>query len=324
MARTTGSWIEDVVGAPLPTSEPLHVVIEGIASRRAFYETLPPAPDPPGAVVVDDLVVLRDGPARLTGELYRPTDHPHASEQTALPAVVFLHGGAFCIWNARMVRRAAMRIAAAGFVLMSVDYRLAPEHPFPAALEDAVYAANWIVANSDRLGVDPTVGISLGGDSSGANLAAAATSYFLSANRSLHAPEHQASPPPNIRQVLLLCGIFDLGKRLVERSSGPGTTELMVNLAYLGPQFLTKHADPLVSPARADNVADFPRTFIACGSADSTLPQSLDLTATLADAGVDVTLSVFPHGDHEMLLLSEGELRGVDQEWSRILTWLSA
>ncbi|MFI6956593.1 alpha/beta hydrolase [Nocardia sp. NPDC050408] len=324
MARTTGSWIEGVVGAPLPTSEPLRVAIHGIANRRAFYETLAPAADPPGAVVVDDAVTLRNGSTTLTGELYRPCDDQGQPTPDTLPVFLFLHGGGFCIWNARMVRRAAMRIAAAGFVVLSIDYRLAPENPFPAALEDTVYAAHWLRQNAERLGIDLAKGLSIGGDSSGANLTAAATSYFLSGMTSLTAAEHQDATPLPIHQILLLCGIFDLGKRLVEKTSGPGTTEVMVNLAYLGPQFLTKHSDPLVSPARADNVDDFPRTFIACGSADSTLPQSLALTATLADAGVDVTLSVFAGGDHEMLLLAENQLPGVDAEWSRILAWLSA
>jgi acetyl esterase len=312
-----GSWIEQVVGKPLPTSSPL-VSTEGITERRAFYETLPPAPDPVGATLVHENLVLRDGTEPLVAEVYAPEKR----EAETLPPFLFLHGGAFCIWNAKMVRRAAMRIASAGFRVMSLNYRLAPEHPYPAALTDVIYAARWISENGATIGADPSGGLSIGGDSSGANLAAAATSYFLSEDTHLDG-ELTTGMPVQIRQALLMCGIYDIGKRLIEKSSGPGTTEIMVNLAYLGPQFLTKHADPLVSPARAGNLAQFPRVYIACGSRDNTLPQSLGLASALADADVNVTLSVFPFGDHEMLLLSEEQLPGIDAEWARINHWLA-
>lgn len=320
MSSRIGSWIEQVVGAPLPVASPL-ISIDGIAERRAFYESLPPADDPDGAVVVHDQFVLRDGPERLVAEVYKPSDH---GQRGPLPPFVFMHGGAFCIWNARMVRRATMRIAAAGFVVVSLNQRLAPEHPYPAALQDVIHAAHWIEDHAADLGADTSAGLSIGGDSSGANLAASATSYFLAGYTSLTSPEHQDKEPIAIRQALLLCGIYDIGKRMVERPSGPGTTEIMVNLAYLGPQFLTKHADPLVSPARARNLGEFPRTFVACGSRDNTLPQSLAFTSSLAEADANVTLSVFPGGDHEMLLLTEEQLPGVDAEWARIQRWLTA
>jgi monoterpene epsilon-lactone hydrolase len=305
-----GSWIEQVVGQPLPTTSPL-VSPAGIAERRAFYETLPPFPDPAGAIVVDECVVL-------TAEIYA---HKNRASET-LPPFLFLHGGAFCIWNARMVRRAAMRVAAAGFRVLNLNYRLAPEHPYPAALTDVIHAARWIYEHGPSVGFDPSGGLSIGGDSSGANLAAAATSYFLSDATHLDGAA-TGGQPVRVRQILLCCGLYDIGRRLIEKSSGPGTTEIMVNQAYLGPQFLTKHSDPLVSPARATNLDRFPRVFIACGSRDNTLPQSLSLAATLADLDVDVTLSVFPRGDHEMLLLSEEQLPGVEAEWSRISAWLT-
>jgi acetyl esterase len=314
-----GSWIEDVVGAPLPSTSPL-LGVEGIAERRAFYESLPAKADPEGAVIVDERVVLRHGDVPLTAEHYAPAGRDAGR---VLPAFIYLHGGAFSIWNARMVRRAAMRIAAAGFVVLNLEFRLAPEHPYPAALSDAIYAAHWIEENADALGIDAAAGVGIGGDSSGANLAAAAAVYSLAGMTHLEDAAHAERPPVPVRQLFLACGIYDIGRRLTEKSSGPGTTEIMVNLAYLGAQFLPKHADPLVSPARATNLADFPPTYIACGSRDNTLPQSLAFTASLAEADVDVTLSVFSGGDHEMLLLGNDRLPGVDEEWARISRWLT-
>jgi acetyl esterase len=302
----------------LPPTSPL-LGVDDIAARRAFYESLPPKPDPPGATVIDERLILRDGDETLTAELYGPVGW---KERGALPAFLYLHGGAFSMWNARMVRRAAMRVAAAGLLVLNLDMRLSPEHPYPAALSDVIYAARWIIERADRLSVDPAAGVAIGGDSSGANLSAAATIYFLAGMTHLDDPTSSAVVV--VRQLLLTCGIYDLARRLVEKPSGPGTTEIMVNLGYLGPQFTSKHADPLVSPARATNLADFPPTYVACGSRDNTLPQSLAFTASLAAADVDVTLSVFAGGDHEMLLLSDDQLPGVDAEWARISTWLHA
>lgn len=313
-----GSWIEQVVGAPLPASAPL-LSVDDIPPRRAFYDSLPPKPDIAGAEVRNARIVLRDGAEPLTAEVYGPA---RETEARTLPSFLYLHGGAFSIWNPRMVRRAAMRIAAAGFVVVNLDFRLAPEHPYPAALTDVVYAARWIDEHAAELGVDRSAGLGIGGDSSGANLSAAAAVYFLAGMTHLDDDAHAGRPPVHVRQLFLSCGIYDIAKRLVEKPSGPGTTEIMVNLAYLGPQFMDKHADPLVSPARATNLADFPSTYIACGSRDNTLPQSLALTGALAEAGVDVTLSVFPGADHEMLLLDEAQLPGVDAEWARITAWL--
>lgn len=314
-----GSWIEKVVGAPLPASSPL-VSVDGIAERRAFYQELPAAAEPPGSELVTEGLVLRKSPgAPLVAEVYRPL-----GSRTTSPAFLYMHGGAFCIWNARMVRRIAMRIAAAGFVVVNLDYRLAPEHPHPAALIDVLHAARWIHRHHDELGIDMARGLSIGGDSSGANLAAAAISYLHGHSTALDTSSATDPVPIRIRQALLLCGIYDLARRLCERPSAPGTTEIMVNLAYLGPHFLSKHGDPLVSPALADNLADFPRTYIACGAKDATLPQSLNLTEKLANHGVDTTLSVLAGGDHEMLMLTEEDLPGVDAEWARIESWLNA
>ncbi len=91
----------------------------------------------------------------------------------ALPVQVYYHGGGWVIgdldshdWTCRMVANAAK------CAVISVDYRLAPEHRFPAAYDNSLAAAEWIAANAARLGIDPTR-ISVGGDSAGGNLAAA-------------------------------------------------------------------------------------------------------------------------------------------------------
>jgi acetyl esterase len=104
-------------------------------------------------------------PARL----YRPSDEP------GLGLFVYFHGGGWVLGDVDTHDAIARRLAASsGHAVLSVDYRLAPEHPFPAPLEDAVTASHWACENASALGCDPGR-LAIGGDSAGANLAAVVT-----------------------------------------------------------------------------------------------------------------------------------------------------
>ena len=88
------------------------------------------------------------------------------------PVLVYFHGGGWVIGNIETHDPTARSLAArSGFTVVSVDYRLAPEHPFPAPLDDCVAAVEWVVASASELGIDPTR-LAVGGDSAGGNLAA--------------------------------------------------------------------------------------------------------------------------------------------------------
>lgn len=104
---------------------------------------------------------------QIAGRLYRPTSAPTPR------LLVFYHGGGWELGSLDLVDRMLRRLARdSDTVILSVDYRLAPEHPFPAGLEDCVDAVEWAAANSEQLGAaQPWLGV--GGDSAGANLAAA-------------------------------------------------------------------------------------------------------------------------------------------------------
>ncbi len=88
------------------------------------------------------------------------------------PGFLYIHGGFFCVWSPEHLRKVAMRVAEQGLVVVNLEYGLAPEHPFPWAVEDTVYAARWITQNIERYGGDGSR-IGIGGDSCGANLSAA-------------------------------------------------------------------------------------------------------------------------------------------------------
>ena len=88
------------------------------------------------------------------------------------PVLVWIHGGGWVIGRAAESTVTAQRLAvAAGCVVVNVDYRLAPEHPFPAALDDCVAVARWVLAHAAEVGGDPAR-VAVGGDSAGGNLSA--------------------------------------------------------------------------------------------------------------------------------------------------------
>ncbi|MBX5487596.1 MAG: alpha/beta hydrolase [Mycolicibacterium hassiacum] len=109
-----------------------------------------------------------DGPAGpIPVRIYRPPAVPEPA-----PAVVFLHGGGWSVGDLDSYDAVARRHAAgAHAVVVSVDYRLAPEHPFPAAVDDSWAATRWVAGHADDLGVDPNR-LAVAGDSAGGNLAA--------------------------------------------------------------------------------------------------------------------------------------------------------
>jgi acetyl esterase len=289
-----------------------------IPERRKFFDLGDlNSTDLPDLARFEERVLLRErGDTALTAEIYVPHgDGP-------FPVLLYMHGGAWCVWEASFFRRQGMRIAERGYVVVNLEHGLAPEHPFPWAVEDVVYAARWITRNIGEYEGDPER-LAVGGDSSGANIAAAGIT-FLHGYRDFELDEGDlAGVDVAFRAALLLYGAFDFQRRLTEPPSSPGTTEIMANLAYLGPHFLAKHENPLVSPARAPNLDRFPPAYLCCGAWDSVLPQSLLMAGLLARAGVAVTASIVPNADHEFLQLPEDVFPGVDAEWERIFGWLA-
>lgn len=314
------NWIQKIVGPPAPGAPPPVPItsLEMIPARRAalhfdaLLEDLPQL----GALHEGVLLRRRDG-YDLTAEICVPAgDGP-------FPAMLYMHGGAFCVWSARDVRRIAHRIAAAGFVVVSIDYGLGPEHGFPCAIEDAVYAARWTALNASRYGALPGT-IAIGGDSAGAALSASAIAYLDGGCPAELDEGDLAQEEVSFSAVFLHCGVYDMARLVrAERQTTPGTTEIMTCAAYLGPHWFPKLRDPMASPYFAPNLTCFPPAYLSCGSDDSCLPQTLLMTSRLADLGRSVTTSILPGFDHEFLLINEKRDQRITAEWERTLRWLT-
>lgn len=137
----------------------------GPESARQRFRDLPRSPILP-EVSTKDLSI--DGPGGpLPLRVYRPP-----SEDSMLPAVIFIHGGGWTVGDLDTYDgQARMHAMSAGAVVVCVDYRLAPEHPFPAAVDDVWAATTWVVEHADEIGADATR-LAVAGDSAGGNLAA--------------------------------------------------------------------------------------------------------------------------------------------------------
>lgn len=208
-------------------------------------------PLPDVAAVEERLIPVRG--ATITSRMYVPHgDGP-------FPALVYFHGGAW--WLAGGARGFALNdshcrilCAAAEAVVINVDYRLAPESPFPVQLEDAFDAVAWAQRMADVLGIDPE-NISISGTSSGGNLAAAVC--LLARERG----------GPKIRSQLLHVPALDLTLQSASVQDDPETSE---HLSAVVDLYVPREQRslPTVSPLLAEDLRDMPPAFIATGQHD--------------------------------------------------------
>jgi acetyl esterase len=140
-----------------------------VADARASLERAAPTLDlsrPPGVAAYDREVPGAEGPLRA--RVYVPPRAP----ATGARGLVFFHGGGWVVGSIESHDRLCRVLAEeASTVVVSIDYRLAPEHRFPAGVNDAVASTRWVLANAATLGLDPAK-IAVGGDSAGGNLSA--------------------------------------------------------------------------------------------------------------------------------------------------------
>jgi acetyl esterase len=257
-----------------------------VPSLRAMLDGFAPLlnADPPKVGATHESVALREG---VTADMLVPASAgPH-------PVLVYLHGGGWVAGSPRTHRKLALRFAEAGYLVVNVDYRLAPEAPFPAPFDDCVFAVRWAARSARAYGGDPAR-LSIGGDSAGGNLSAA-VSAALAEDADL-----------SIRAALLIYGVFDFGAML--RQPAPAgidpavvqkATEMMA-FSYLGSDpSEALLADPRVSPLHA--AAKLPPSFLVVGSADTLLAQQESLAAALARHGIAHENAVYPGMPHGFL-----------------------
>lgn len=213
---------------------------------------------------------------------------PRGAERARLPIVVFAHGGGFISGDFDthdvLLRALSNR---AGALVVAVGWRLAPEHPFPAGLEDVYAALEWMADHGGELGGD-TSRIALAGDSAGGNLAAAAA--ILARDRS----------GPRITAQLLLYPLVEWSADDPSWHKYGDTFPKRVDIPYITAAYLPPGTDlrhPLVAPLFAKH-RGLPAAFIAVGDLDPLREGCRAYAAALVDAGVPAECIVYPGDDH--------------------------
>jgi acetyl esterase/lipase len=256
-----------------------------VSARANFARlaTAMPVPDTPN-LEVEDRTVPADPDVAV--RIYRP--HP------AQGAIVWMHGGGFVMGDLDTEHPWATRLAeASGAVVISVDYRLAPENPFPAALDDVHAVLTWTARHAAELGVDPER-IAVGGHSAGAGLAAAVA---------LRARDLQG--PPICFQLLNQPGLDDRQQTWSARTFTDTPWMNREKITQIWGYYLgSTPATPYAAPARATDLSGLPPAYVASAEFCPNRDEDIDYALRLLQAGVSVELHQWPgtfHGSQAIL-----------------------
>lgn len=265
-----------------------------------------------GRVDVHDRVI-RTGADRpdIPIRVYEPRPRP----ALPVPVVVFIHGGAFVMGDLDSEHARCLRYAAdGGCVVVSVDYRLAPEHPFPAGLEDCYRALEWCVDEAEALGIDPRR-IAIAGASAGAALATCVAQY---------ARDHQG---PSITLQLLICPVID------DRMDSPSmqtfkhtpvwdsANNRSMWIQYGGGQ---PPSAPYAVPSR-QALTGLPTTCMLIAGFDPLRDQALDYARGLLAAGVHTEVHLVAaayHGFDQVVPDAEISRRAIDEQVHWLMQFL--
>jgi acetyl esterase/lipase len=250
---------------------------DGIDAARQRFADLPRRPLHPELRVEDRAIQGPAGPIDI--RIYWPPTDP--GDSAAHPVVVFFHGGGFVVGDLDTYDGSARQHAVgAGAIVVSVDYRLAPEHPYPAAIEDAWAATLWVAHHGSEIGAD-TTRIAVAGDSAGGNISA------VMAQRS----RDSGGPPIAFQLLWYPATLWDSTlPSFTENASAPILDVKAVaafSRWYAGGIDMSD-PPPGMAPGRAKNLADLAPAYIGVAGYDPLRDDGIRYGELLAAAGVPV------------------------------------
>jgi acetyl esterase len=293
---------------------------------RPPYETVSPAearelylkgrvvsnPEPPELKSVKPLAIPAPQ-GSIPARVYTPTRLREANGLA--PCLVFFHGGGWVIGDLDSHDVVCRKLADEGeLIVVSVHYRLAPEHKFPAAVEDAIAATRWIADNSRQLNVDASR-LTVGGDSAGGNLAAVVAISARDGNG------------PDIAGQLLIYPATDFA--LTHPSHGEPETSILLThsvIRWFRDHYLNGAADISdwrASPARAKTLIGLPPAYVLTAGADPLRDEGDEYAHRLKEAGVPVTYRNFPGQFHGFFTMGK-LLQQANVAAKEIGAWLKA
>lgn len=253
-------------------------------------------------VTMEDLSIPRRDGGELKLRIYRPAEADHH-----LPALLYIHGGAFVLGSlATEDERCQQYALHAKCVVVAIDYRLAPEHPFPAAFDDCIDALRWMHGEARTLDIDPRR-IAIGGNSAGGTLAASV------------ALESRSAALPSLVHQLLINPVLDHRSRTASMrrfTRTPVFTSVQNRQIwgfYLGD---VDHVDQRASPALVDDVRGCPPTSIWIAEFDPLRDENYEFVAKLLAANVSVSVMQYAgtiHGFDSYRMTTVGQRALKDQ-----------
>lgn len=292
-------WVADWIAANPLRSTPFDTLDPEILPLARGPHGMPPERDIPIDRITDESVA--GVPIRI---------YQHDAPPTGL--VVYFHGGGFCIGSIGIMDNVAREIAhASGAVVISVEYRLAPENPYPAGVDDCETVTRWAVVNSERFGI-PAAQVAIAGESAGGNMAAAVALRL-----------RDAGDVTVAGQVLIYPGVSGS----VLYPSNDKFDGLILNhkarevfwSAYTGGRDLD--GDPYAAPLMADSVAGLPPAIVVLGGCDMLRDEGRAYAGRLREAGVEVDEVCYPGQPHGFV--NHG-FPAAEQAFERIGEWLRA
>jgi len=283
-------------------NRPAWVTLSPAAAREQYLSTRAGSqgPVPQGVTVTNRTIPGPSG--AIAVRLYRPDS---AAAEAKLPALVFAHGGGWVFGNldSHDVLCAQLAIEA-GIVVFAIDYRLAPEAPFPGAFDDVVAGLKWVAANGASIGID-TSRLAIGGDSAGGNLAAAVALWARDDNG------------PKLRMQMLAYPVTDAvarGESYRQFNDGYGLNAVTMEwfFDHYTPQ-KGERADWRVSPLRAKSLAGLPPALVITAGYDCLRDEGRAYAWRLQKEGTVTDLVEFGgmlHGFLSAPMLLHGARRG--------------
>lgn len=254
----------------------MHISLTSLAKYRKMLKNNQPTEDIPGVDVYSHSFSRSENQVKL--KIYKPNN-----AQTVKPALLWMHGGGYILGSVDNDPIAVEIAKSMDIIIISVDYSLAPEQPFPAAHNDCYLALHWLIEQSDSLGIDINK-VAVGGDSAGAGLAACLVQRLI------------IEQGPKICFQLLLYPMLDHQHNtpsglITDYPVWNRKTSLNAWQMYLGNQ---KDIPPFAVAEQMEDVSNHPPAYITVGEVDLFRDECINYAQRLMRCGVATELAVFP------------------------------